>query len=143
MRPDRRGIRGGTGRGAGGARGPARRRPDHRVRRLPSARSPLPEAIAAASPARLEELCRIVVAKVVVRDREVQSIEWTPPARPFFGRDSGGARKGAWGPARCLTMKVLRGTWRERLLPAGRVKASTSIRNSPRWTAPQAQARLP
>jgi hypothetical protein len=46
----------------------------------------LPEAIAAASPARLEELCRIVVAKVVVRDREVQSIEWTPAARPFFGK---------------------------------------------------------
>jgi hypothetical protein len=44
----------------------------------------LPEAIAEASPARLEELCRIVVAKVVVRDREVQSIEWTSAARPFF-----------------------------------------------------------
>jgi hypothetical protein len=44
------------------------------------------EAIAAASPTRLEELCRIVVAKVVVRDGAVESIEWTPPARPFFDR---------------------------------------------------------
>lgn len=46
----------------------------------------LPEAIAAASPARLEELCGIVVQKVVVRDRLVASIEWTPPAQPFFER---------------------------------------------------------
>ena len=44
----------------------------------------LPEAIAVASPARREELCRIVVERVVVRDREVEAIEWTPPARPFF-----------------------------------------------------------
>ena len=57
----------------------------------------LPEAIAEASPARLEELCRIVVAKVVVRDREVQSIEWTPPAKPFFG-NSGSAPKGIRTP---------------------------------------------
>lgn len=46
----------------------------------------LPDAIAAASPARREELCRIVVQRVVVRDRGVQTIEWTPPARPFFKR---------------------------------------------------------
>ena len=44
------------------------------------------DAIVAASPARREELCRIVVERVVVRDREVESIEWTPPARPFFKR---------------------------------------------------------
>ena len=44
----------------------------------------LPEAIAVASPARREELCRIVVERVVVRDREVEAIEWAPPARPFF-----------------------------------------------------------
>ena len=44
----------------------------------------LPEAIAVASPARREELCRIVIERVVVRDREVAAIEWTPPARPFF-----------------------------------------------------------
>jgi hypothetical protein len=44
----------------------------------------LPDVIAAASPALREELCRIVVERVVVRDREVESIEWTPPARPFF-----------------------------------------------------------
>ena len=41
-------------------------------------------AIAVASPARREELCRIVVEQVVVNDREVRQIVWTPPARPFF-----------------------------------------------------------
>jgi DNA invertase Pin-like site-specific DNA recombinase len=46
----------------------------------------LPDAIAAASPARREELCRIVVGRVVVRDRVVDSIDWTPPALPFFER---------------------------------------------------------
>ncbi len=44
----------------------------------------LPEAIASASPARREELCQIVVQRVVVRDRTVQSIDWTPPTRAFF-----------------------------------------------------------
>ena len=46
----------------------------------------LPDAIAAASPVRREELCRIVVQRVVVRDRRLQSIDWTLPARPFFER---------------------------------------------------------
>ena len=44
----------------------------------------LPEAIAIASPARREELCRIVIERIVVNDREVEAIEWTPPMRPFF-----------------------------------------------------------
>ena len=44
----------------------------------------LPAAIAVASPARQEELCRIVVEQVVVDDRKVRQIVWTPPARPFF-----------------------------------------------------------
>jgi DNA invertase Pin-like site-specific DNA recombinase len=44
----------------------------------------LPSAIAVASPARREELCRIVVERVLVDDREVRQIVWTPPARPFF-----------------------------------------------------------
>lgn len=44
----------------------------------------LPEAIAVASPVRREELCRIVVERVVIRDRQLDSITWTPPARPFF-----------------------------------------------------------
>src|SRR5450759_4167238 len=44
----------------------------------------LPAAIAVASPARREELCRIVVEQVVVNDRIVEEIVWTPPARPFF-----------------------------------------------------------
>jgi DNA invertase Pin-like site-specific DNA recombinase len=44
----------------------------------------LPAAIAAASPARREELCRIVVEQVVVNDRNLEEIVWTPPARPFF-----------------------------------------------------------
>jgi DNA invertase Pin-like site-specific DNA recombinase len=46
----------------------------------------LPDAIAAASPTRREELCRIVVERVVVRDRQLETIDWTPPARPFFER---------------------------------------------------------
>jgi len=41
----------------------------------------LPAAIAAASPARREELCRILVEQVVVNDRNVDEIVWTPPAR--------------------------------------------------------------
>jgi DNA invertase Pin-like site-specific DNA recombinase len=44
----------------------------------------LPEALAVASGARREELCRMLVERVVVRDREVAAIDWTPPARPFF-----------------------------------------------------------
>jgi hypothetical protein len=44
----------------------------------------LPEAIAVASPARREELCRIVIERIVVRDRQLDSIVWTPPVRPFF-----------------------------------------------------------
>jgi hypothetical protein len=44
----------------------------------------LPDAIAVASPARREELCRILVERVVVRDRQLEAIDWTPPARPFF-----------------------------------------------------------
>jgi hypothetical protein len=46
----------------------------------------LPEAIEAASPERREELCRIVVQRVVVRDRRLETIEWVPAARPFFER---------------------------------------------------------
>ena len=46
----------------------------------------LPEAIAVASPARREELCRLLVERVTVLDREVAAIDWTPPARPFFER---------------------------------------------------------
>ena len=46
----------------------------------------LPDAIAAASPVRREELCRIVVQRVVVRDRQLEMIDWTPAARPFFER---------------------------------------------------------
>jgi hypothetical protein len=46
----------------------------------------LPEAIAVASGARREELCRIVVEPVVVRDRNLETIAWTPPARPSFER---------------------------------------------------------
>jgi DNA invertase Pin-like site-specific DNA recombinase len=44
----------------------------------------LPDAIAVASPARREELSRIVVERVVVNDRQVQTIDWTAPVRPFF-----------------------------------------------------------
>ncbi|HEY8800956.1 MAG TPA: zinc ribbon domain-containing protein, partial [Candidatus Limnocylindrales bacterium] len=44
----------------------------------------LPEAIAVASPARREQLCRIVIERVVIRDRRLDSVVWTPPVRPFF-----------------------------------------------------------
>jgi hypothetical protein len=44
----------------------------------------LPEAIAVASPVRREELCRIVIERVVIRDRKLDAIVWTPPVRPFF-----------------------------------------------------------
>ncbi|MGZ8437503.1 MAG: recombinase zinc beta ribbon domain-containing protein [Candidatus Limnocylindrales bacterium] len=44
----------------------------------------LPSAIEAASPAKREELCRIVVQRVVVRNRQLAGIEWVPAARPFF-----------------------------------------------------------
>ena len=46
----------------------------------------LPEAIAVASPARREELCRILVERVVVRDRQLETIDRTPSDRPFFKR---------------------------------------------------------
>ena len=41
-------------------------------------------SIAVASSARREELCRIVVERVVVDAKHVAEITWTPPARPFF-----------------------------------------------------------
>jgi hypothetical protein len=44
----------------------------------------LAAAIVAASPPRREELCRILVEQVVVNDRIVEGIVWTPPARSFF-----------------------------------------------------------
>ena len=46
----------------------------------------LPDAIDVASPKRREELCRIVVQRVVVRDRQLEAIDWMPAARPFFER---------------------------------------------------------
>jgi DNA invertase Pin-like site-specific DNA recombinase len=60
---------------------------DDRIRSFDAYRArilELPDAIAVASPARREELARIVVQNVVVWDRQVEGIEWTPPARPFF-----------------------------------------------------------
>lgn len=62
---------------------------DDRIRSFDAYRArllALPEAIAVASGARREELCRILVERVVVRDREIAAIDWTPPARPFFER---------------------------------------------------------
>lgn len=46
----------------------------------------LPDAIAAASPAQRRELCRMVVERIVIRDRVLESITWTPAARPFFAK---------------------------------------------------------
>jgi hypothetical protein len=44
----------------------------------------LAETIGVASPPRREELCRIVIERIMVKDRQVEAIEWTPPVRPFF-----------------------------------------------------------
>jgi hypothetical protein len=44
----------------------------------------LPDAIEAASPERREELCRIVVQRVVMSNRQLAMIDWTPAVRPFF-----------------------------------------------------------
>ena len=60
---------------------------DDRIRSFDAYRArllALPEAIAVASPARREELSRILVERVTVRDREIVAIDWTPQARPFF-----------------------------------------------------------
>ena len=62
---------------------------DDRIRAFDGQRArllALPAAIATAFPARREELCRMIVERVVVRDRSVETIAWTPPARPFFER---------------------------------------------------------
>jgi hypothetical protein len=60
---------------------------DDRVRSFDAYRAlvlGLPEAIAVASPARREELCRIVIERIVVNDRRVEVIDWTAAVRPFF-----------------------------------------------------------
>ena len=60
---------------------------DDRIRSFDTYRTrllELPDAIALASPAKREELCRIVVQEIIVRDRQIESIAWVPPARPFF-----------------------------------------------------------
>ena len=62
---------------------------DDRIRSFDAYRTQLlalPDAIAVASPGRREELARIVVDRVIVRDRQVQQIVWTPPVRPFFAK---------------------------------------------------------
>jgi predicted nucleic acid-binding protein len=46
----------------------------------------LPDAIAVATAQRREELCRIVVERVVVADRRVVEIEWTAPTQSFLER---------------------------------------------------------
>jgi hypothetical protein len=48
------------------------------------------------SPARREEPCRIPVERVVVRDRGVESIDWTPSVHRS-SKKSGSAPKGAVG----------------------------------------------
>ena len=62
---------------------------DDRIRSFDAYRThllALPEAIAAASEARREELCRMVVQRVVVSDGAIALIEWTPPMLPFLER---------------------------------------------------------
>jgi hypothetical protein len=55
----------------------------------------LPAAIAAASPARREELGRIVVEQVVVNEQNVEAIVWTAQARPFVEKQRDWYRQGA------------------------------------------------
>jgi len=55
----------------------------------------LPGAIAGASPARREELCRIVVGRLVVADRQMVESEWTLPAQPFLKRQRACPKEGA------------------------------------------------
>ena len=73
---------------------------DDRIRSFDAYRTrllALPEAIEVATPSRREELARIMVQRVVVRDRELQAIEWTPPARPFFAKKQRECPQGASG----------------------------------------------
>jgi hypothetical protein len=72
----------------------------------------LPDAIEAASVERREELCRIVVQRVVVRNQQLAAIDWTRAARR-----SRGAPKGTWGPARCRLTTPWPGTWHEPVRP--------------------------
>ena len=62
---------------------------DDRIRSFDAYRArvlDLPGAISVASPARRWELCRIVIKQVVIRDRRLDTIVWTPPVRPFFDK---------------------------------------------------------
>jgi hypothetical protein len=73
---------------------------DHRIRAFDAYRASLlalPEAIAVASPACREELCRIVVERIVLRDRQVETMTWAPPARPFFQKRQRVCPQGASG----------------------------------------------
>jgi len=71
---------------------------DDRIRSFDAYRTrllALPEAVRVATPERLEELCHIVVAEVLVSERELQAIEWTPPARPFVAKRQRACPQGA------------------------------------------------
>ena len=60
---------------------------DHQIRSFDAYRPrrlALSEAIFVASPARQGKLCRILIERVVVRDREVAAIDRTLPIPPFF-----------------------------------------------------------
>ena len=46
----------------------------------------LADAIGFAAPGRQEELCHIVLERVVVDDREIEAVEWAAPVRTFFER---------------------------------------------------------
>jgi hypothetical protein len=72
----------------------------------------LPEAIAVAPPARREELCRIVIDRFVVNDRQVETIVWIHPSGRS-SKDSGCAPKGAQAPTRCQMRTRWLGTWHE------------------------------
>jgi hypothetical protein len=63
----------------------------------------LPDAIAAATPDKVQELVALLVERVETADQRVARVTWVPAARPFF-RDAGAERDGeaapVWRPRR-------------------------------------------
>lgn len=50
----------------------------------PPATWPLPDAIAAATPDKLQELVALLVERVETANQHVGRVAWVPAARPFF-----------------------------------------------------------
>ncbi len=85
----------------------------------------LPDAIAVASGARGEELRRIVVERVVVRDRHLDTIDWTRRSHDP-SNDGGSTPKGPWGPTRSLSTRAWRRRWTGEAPPESAYRSGTS-----------------